>query len=130
MNRCVFGRIGHVCVYCVFVFLFSTLFSFFSSFRPLCFYIRLVSVPRSLCPHFLFPSIRPSLSLSLSDRTAAHKDVCFQEVDEDMMCSMPRPGLAVTYSECCCHYGHGWGPECRTCPQRNSGELKEGSLFL
>ncbi|KAM9441267.1 latent-transforming growth factor beta-binding protein 3 isoform 2-T2 [Clarias gariepinus] len=54
------------------------------------------------------------------DRTAAHKDVCFQEVDEDMMCSMPRPGLAVTYSECCCHYGHGWGPECRTCPQRNS----------
>ncbi|KAB5522699.1 hypothetical protein PHYPO_G00162480 [Pangasianodon hypophthalmus] len=54
------------------------------------------------------------------DRTAAHKDVCFQEVDEDLICTMPRPGLAVTYSECCCHYGHGWGPECRTCPQRNS----------
>ncbi|KAK2816610.1 hypothetical protein Q7C36_022881 [Tachysurus vachellii] len=54
------------------------------------------------------------------DRTAAHKDVCFEEVDEDLICTVPRPGLAVTYSECCCHYGHGWGPECRTCPQRNS----------
>ncbi|KAM4620829.1 latent-transforming growth factor beta-binding protein 3 isoform 2-T3 [Polymixia lowei] len=54
------------------------------------------------------------------DRTAAHKDVCFMQVDEDLICSMPRNGLVVTYSECCCHYGRGWGPECRTCPQRNS----------
>ncbi|XP_035636802.2 latent-transforming growth factor beta-binding protein 3-like isoform X4 [Oncorhynchus keta] len=55
------------------------------------------------------------------DRTAAHKDVCFLQVDEDLICSQPRNGLVVTYSECCCHYGRGWGPECRTCPQRNSG---------
>ncbi|XP_067113115.1 latent-transforming growth factor beta-binding protein 3 isoform X2 [Osmerus mordax] len=54
------------------------------------------------------------------DRTAAHKDVCFLQVDEDQICSVPRKGLVVTYSECCCHYGRGWGPECRTCPQRNS----------
>ncbi|XP_056093863.1 latent-transforming growth factor beta-binding protein 3 isoform X1 [Rhinichthys klamathensis goyatoka] len=54
------------------------------------------------------------------DRTAAHKDICFQEVDEDLMCTMPRNELTVTYSECCCHYGRGWGPECRTCPNRNS----------
>ncbi|XP_028839991.1 latent-transforming growth factor beta-binding protein 3 isoform X3 [Denticeps clupeoides] len=54
------------------------------------------------------------------DRTAAHKDVCFQEVDEGLICSMPRNVHVVTYSECCCHYGRGWGPECRTCPQRNS----------
>ncbi|CAB1316081.1 unnamed protein product [Coregonus sp. 'balchen'] len=54
------------------------------------------------------------------DRTAAHKDVCFLQVDEDLICSHPRNGLVVTYSECCCHYGRGWGPECRTCPQRNS----------
>ncbi|XP_029106963.1 latent-transforming growth factor beta-binding protein 3-like isoform X4 [Scleropages formosus] len=56
-----------------------------------------------------------------ADRTAAHKDVCFLQVDEDLICSMPQKGLVVTYSECCCHYGRGWGPECRTCPQRNSG---------
>uniref|UniRef100_A0A674DP27 Latent-transforming growth factor beta-binding protein 3 n=1 Tax=Salmo trutta TaxID=8032 RepID=A0A674DP27_SALTR len=54
------------------------------------------------------------------DRTAAHKDVCFLQVDEDLICSHPRNGLVFTYSECCCHYGRGWGPECRTCPQRNS----------
>ncbi|XP_069036378.1 latent-transforming growth factor beta-binding protein 3 isoform X4 [Lepisosteus oculatus] len=54
------------------------------------------------------------------DRTAAHKDVCFLQVDEDLICSMPQNRLRVTYSECCCHYGRGWGPECRTCPQRNS----------
>lgn len=117
MIRCVLGRIGPICVYCVFVFLFSTLLSFSSLLRSL----WLVSVAHSLCPRFLFLSI--SLPLSLSDRTAAHKDICFQEVDEDLICTMPRAGLAVTYSECCCHYGHGWGPECRTCPQRNSGIL-------
>uniref|UniRef100_A0A8C1FLU4 Latent transforming growth factor beta binding protein 3 n=1 Tax=Cyprinus carpio carpio TaxID=630221 RepID=A0A8C1FLU4_CYPCA len=50
-----------------------------------------------------------------------HKDICFREVDEDLMCTMPRNELTVTYSECCCHYGRGWGPECRTCPNRNSG---------
>uniref|UniRef100_A0A674B5G2 Latent transforming growth factor beta binding protein 3 n=1 Tax=Salmo trutta TaxID=8032 RepID=A0A674B5G2_SALTR len=49
------------------------------------------------------------------------RDVCFLQVDEDLICSHPRNGLVVTYSECCCHYGRGWGPECRTCPQRNSG---------
>uniref|UniRef100_A0A8C1MXE0 Latent transforming growth factor beta binding protein 3 n=1 Tax=Cyprinus carpio TaxID=7962 RepID=A0A8C1MXE0_CYPCA len=56
-----------------------------------------------------------------------HKDICFREVDEDLMCTMPRNELTVTYSECCCHYGRGWGPECRTCPNRNSGIGKKDS---
>ncbi|XP_076024679.1 latent-transforming growth factor beta-binding protein 3 isoform X4 [Genypterus blacodes] len=55
-----------------------------------------------------------------ADRTAAHKDVCFLQVDEGLICSEPRNGMVVTYSECCCHYGRGWGPECNTCPLRNS----------
>uniref|UniRef100_A0A672G603 Latent transforming growth factor beta binding protein 3 n=1 Tax=Salarias fasciatus TaxID=181472 RepID=A0A672G603_SALFA len=50
-------------------------------------------------------------------------DVCFLQVDEGLICSEPRNGIVVTYSECCCHYGRGWGPECNTCPPRNSGEL-------
>uniref|UniRef100_A0A1A7W942 Latent transforming growth factor beta binding protein 3 n=2 Tax=Iconisemion striatum TaxID=60296 RepID=A0A1A7W942_9TELE len=53
------------------------------------------------------------------DRTAAHKDVCFVQVDEGLICSRPIE-VVVTYSECCCHYGRGWGPECNTCPPRNS----------
>lgn len=63
-----------------------------------------------------------SSSVSNPDRTAAHKDVCFQRVDEGLICSMPTDRIVVTYSECCCHYGRGWGPECNTCPNRNSGE--------
>ncbi|KAG7272729.1 hypothetical protein CRUP_038175 [Coryphaenoides rupestris] len=39
------------------------------------------------------------------DRTAAHKDVCFRQLDEDLICSMPHNDLVVTYSACCCHYG-------------------------
>ncbi|MBN3285489.1 LTBP3 protein, partial [Polyodon spathula] len=54
------------------------------------------------------------------DRTAAHRDVCFQYVGLDHMCSAPHNGPPVTYSECCCHIGRGWGPECRTCPPRHS----------
>nr|XP_049597987.1 latent-transforming growth factor beta-binding protein 3 isoform X4 [Syngnathus scovelli] len=54
------------------------------------------------------------------DRTAAHKDVCFLQVDEGLICSDPRSVMLVTYSECCCHYGRGWGPECNTCPPRHS----------
>ncbi|KAM9728535.1 latent-transforming growth factor beta-binding protein 3 isoform 2-T2 [Menidia menidia] len=54
------------------------------------------------------------------DRTAAHKDVCFIQVDEGLICSDPVKELVVTYSECCCHFGRGWGPECNTCPSRNS----------
>ncbi|KAM9332077.1 latent-transforming growth factor beta-binding protein 3 isoform 2-T2 [Pholidichthys leucotaenia] len=54
------------------------------------------------------------------DRTAAHKDVCFLQVDEGLICSQPSKGRVVTYSECCCHVGQGWGPECNTCPPRHT----------
>lgn len=38
--------------------------------------------------------------------------------------------MVVTYSECCCHYGRGWGPECNTCPPRNSGGKTEDPTGL
>ncbi len=81
-----------------------------------------------LCNFFCKPSVF-FMSSIISDRTAAHKDICFQEVDEDLMCTMPRNELTVTYSECCCHYGRGWGPECRTCPNRNSGIAKKALML-
>uniref|UniRef100_A0A8C1ERQ9 Latent transforming growth factor beta binding protein 3 n=1 Tax=Cyprinus carpio carpio TaxID=630221 RepID=A0A8C1ERQ9_CYPCA len=73
-------------------------------------------VPDALQKKCVFPTVIGMY------RTAAHKDICFEEVDEDHMCTMPQNDLTVTYSECCCHYGRGWGPECRTCPNRNSGK--------
>uniref|UniRef100_A0A9J7Z310 Latent transforming growth factor beta binding protein 3 n=2 Tax=Cyprinus carpio TaxID=7962 RepID=A0A9J7Z310_CYPCA len=83
---------------------------------------RCVNTPGSfhcICkqPHTFSAALKQCV---YDDRTAAHKDICFREVDEDLMCTMPRNELTVTYSECCCHYGRGWGPECRTCPNRNS----------
>uniref|UniRef100_A0A672P634 Latent transforming growth factor beta binding protein 3 n=1 Tax=Sinocyclocheilus grahami TaxID=75366 RepID=A0A672P634_SINGR len=83
---------------------------------------RCVNTPGSfhcICkqPHTFSAALKQCV---YDDRTAAHKDICFQEVDEDLMCTMPQNELTVTYSECCCHYGRGWGPECRTCPNRNS----------
>lgn len=38
--------------------------------------------------------------------------------------------MVVTYSQCCCHYGRGWGPECNTCPPRHSGEQTENISLL
>lgn len=67
---------------------------------------------------FILPFILP-------DRTAAHKDVCFLHVDEGLICNQPKNDMVVTYSQCCCHYGRGWGPECNTCPPRHSGEPTE-----
>ncbi|XP_018937077.2 latent-transforming growth factor beta-binding protein 3-like isoform X2 [Cyprinus carpio] len=83
---------------------------------------RCVNTPGSfhcICkqPHTFSAALKQCV---YDDRTAAHKDICFEEVDEDHMCTMPQNDLTVTYSECCCHYGRGWGPECRTCPNRNS----------
>lgn len=80
--------------------------------------------------HFLFLLFHYLLFILSSnlDRTAAHKDVCFLQVDEGLICSEPRNGMVVTYSECCCHYGRGWGPECNTCPPRNSGEPTDFTL--
>lgn len=82
-----------------------------------------------VCFVYIFMSSIIFSSLSCSDRTAAHKDICFREVDEDLMCTLPRNEQMVTYSECCCHYGRGWGPECRTCPNRNSGIAKKSFLL-
>uniref|UniRef100_A0A8C8A9Z2 Latent transforming growth factor beta binding protein 3 n=1 Tax=Oryzias sinensis TaxID=183150 RepID=A0A8C8A9Z2_9TELE len=73
-------------------------------------------------PPLTFSALLKQCLLShLSYRTAAYKDVCFEQVDEDLICSRPLQSLVVTYPECCCHFGRGWGPECNTCPPRNSG---------
>lgn len=75
-------------------------------------------VPRLSRP----PKVTFTLAFILPDRTAAHKDVCFLHVDDGLMCRQPKKDMVVTYSQCCCHYGRGWGPECNNCPPRHSGE--------
>uniref|UniRef100_A0A669DV60 Latent transforming growth factor beta binding protein 3 n=1 Tax=Oreochromis niloticus TaxID=8128 RepID=A0A669DV60_ORENI len=63
-----------------------------------------------------------ALKQSVWPSAEAHSDVCFTRIEEGWICSEPQ-NRVVTYSECCCHFGRGWGPECNSCPPRNSGEL-------
>ncbi|XP_067363392.1 latent-transforming growth factor beta-binding protein 4 isoform X2 [Channa argus] len=42
--------------------------------------------------------------------------VCWQHLSADMMCQSPLLGAQVTYVDCCCLYGVGWGMECAICP--------------
>ncbi|XP_077398239.1 latent-transforming growth factor beta-binding protein 4 isoform X2 [Festucalex cinctus] len=52
--------------------------------------------------------------------------VCWQTVSADLMCQSPLLGAQVTFSDCCCLYGQGWGMECALCPQTDSDDF--GSL--
>ncbi|XP_055369679.1 latent-transforming growth factor beta-binding protein 1-like [Betta splendens] len=42
--------------------------------------------------------------------------VCWQHLSADMMCQSPLLGAQLTYVDCCCLYGVGWGMECAICP--------------
>ncbi|XP_019723478.1 latent-transforming growth factor beta-binding protein 4 isoform X1 [Hippocampus comes] len=52
--------------------------------------------------------------------------VCWQTVSAELMCQSPLLGAQVTFSDCCCLYGQGWGMECALCPQTDSDDF--GSL--
>ncbi|XP_006013964.1 latent-transforming growth factor beta-binding protein 3 isoform X3 [Latimeria chalumnae] len=41
-------------------------------------------------------------------------------ISEWITCSSPLSGYQLMYTECCCHYGVGWGLHCQCWPQRNS----------
>nr|XP_020478341.1 latent-transforming growth factor beta-binding protein 4 [Monopterus albus] len=46
--------------------------------------------------------------------------VCWQHVSADLMCQSPLLGPQVTFMDCCCLYGEGWGMECALCPSTDS----------
>nr|XP_048714217.1 latent-transforming growth factor beta-binding protein 3 isoform X3 [Caretta caretta] len=57
-----------------------------------------------------------------ADRAADRRDICWQHRGEDSMCASPLNGYHLTYEECCCRYGKGWGFQCRACPPRSPGQ--------
>uniref|UniRef100_A0AAX7W4U0 Latent transforming growth factor beta binding protein 3 n=1 Tax=Astatotilapia calliptera TaxID=8154 RepID=A0AAX7W4U0_ASTCA len=71
---------------------------------------------------FCDPPLTFSAALKQYSPEKIQEDVCFTRIEEGWICSEPQ-NRVVTYSECCCHFGRGWGPECNSCPPRNSGEL-------
>ncbi|XP_030599886.1 latent-transforming growth factor beta-binding protein 4 isoform X2 [Archocentrus centrarchus] len=42
--------------------------------------------------------------------------VCWQHVTADLMCQSALRGAQVTFTDCCCLYGQGWGMSCALCP--------------
>lgn len=48
--------------------------------------------------------------------------VCWQHVSADLMCQSPLLGGQVTFTDCCCLYGEGWGMECALCPSTDSDD--------
>ncbi|XP_074786777.1 latent-transforming growth factor beta-binding protein 4 [Athene noctua] len=74
----------------------------------------------------------PPLLLDASQRRCVGNDthleaaqgVCWQEVGPDLVCGRPRLDRAVTYTECCCLRGQGWGMECALCPAPHSDDFE------
>ncbi|KAM6395752.1 LOW QUALITY PROTEIN: latent-transforming growth factor beta-binding protein 4 [Rhynochetos jubatus] len=74
----------------------------------------------------------PPLVLDGSQRRCVANDthleaaqaVCWQEVGVDLVCGRPRLDGPVTYTECCCLYGQGWGMDCALCPARHSDDFE------
>ncbi|XP_027901001.1 latent-transforming growth factor beta-binding protein 1-like isoform X3 [Xiphophorus couchianus] len=48
--------------------------------------------------------------------------VCWQHVSADLLCQSPLLGAQVTFIDCCCFYGEGWGMGCALCPRTDSEE--------
>ncbi|XP_070987047.1 latent-transforming growth factor beta-binding protein 4-like [Oncorhynchus clarkii lewisi] len=49
---------------------------------------------------------------------------CWQFVTADLVCQSPLLGGQVTFTECCCLYGEGWGLHCALCPARDSEDYE------
>ena len=56
------------------------------------------------------------------ERAPERRDVCWAQRGEDGMCAGPLTGPTLTFDDCCCRQGRGWGAQCRPCPPRSAGE--------
>ncbi|XP_052387440.1 latent-transforming growth factor beta-binding protein 4 isoform X5 [Carassius gibelio] len=46
-------------------------------------------------------------------------NLCWRHVTASLVCQSPLLGAQLTFTECCCLYGEGWGLECALCPHRD-----------
>ncbi|XP_057695307.1 latent-transforming growth factor beta-binding protein 4-like [Corythoichthys intestinalis] len=49
--------------------------------------------------------------------------VCWQSVSAELMCQSPLLGARITFTDCCCLYGQGWGMECALCPEMDTEDF-------
>lgn len=71
--------------------------------------------------HLTLPLLIPVFSLLSPDENLSF---CWQYVTADLVCQSPLLGGQVTFTECCCLYGEGWGLQCALCPARDSGTTR------
>lgn len=83
-------------------------------------------------PHSLRSQRCSSCSVSRGCCLAADENLslCWQHVTADLVCQSPLLGPQVTFMDCCCLYGEGWGMECALCPEQDSGKYLAGHLTL
>ncbi|ELK24341.1 Latent-transforming growth factor beta-binding protein 3 [Myotis davidii] len=58
---------------------------------------------------------------SPAERAPEQRDVCWAQRGEDGMCAGALAGPTLTFEDCCCRQGRGWGAQCRPCPPRGAG---------
>ncbi|XP_067844782.1 latent-transforming growth factor beta-binding protein 1 isoform X3 [Heptranchias perlo] len=66
--------------------------------------------------------IQPLDSIEQTDEADVYQDVCWQDVNSQVVCGSPLVGQRTTYTECCCRYGEAWGMDCALCPMRNTDD--------
>ncbi|KAL7872970.1 hypothetical protein AOLI_G00120410 [Acnodon oligacanthus] len=54
-----------------------------------------------------------------------HMDICWQELKDNTMCSLPMLHTLTTYTECCCVSGVAWGSQCALCPEKTSSDFAD-----
>uniref|UniRef100_A0AAV2J1D9 Uncharacterized protein n=1 Tax=Knipowitschia caucasica TaxID=637954 RepID=A0AAV2J1D9_KNICA len=46
--------------------------------------------------------------------------LCWQQVNADLLCQSLLLGSQLSFTDCCCLYGEGWGLECALCPLQDT----------
>ncbi|XP_020363277.2 latent-transforming growth factor beta-binding protein 4 isoform X1 [Oncorhynchus kisutch] len=94
------------------------------------------SCPGGICVNTLgshFCTCVPPLVLDDTQRSCVNStglavdeklSFCWQYVTPDLVCQSPLLGGQVTFTECCCLYGEGWGLQCALCPARDSEDYE------
>ncbi|XP_063299187.1 latent-transforming growth factor beta-binding protein 1 isoform X2 [Pelobates fuscus] len=68
---------------------------------------------------------RPLDAVEPTEEADVFQDLCWQDLNEDFVCSRPLVGKQTTYTECCCLHGEAWGMQCALCPMKDSEDYAQ-----